>query len=844
MNVRNPRRRAVLFLLAPCLQWAGAAPQGPSLPQLDTLANGRDGLPYAGVGPVNALSDPESLRFWVGQGLTLSQIKIDNRERRFQEELDQPYVNEIIAVRFDETSASPADHRLYVLTERQTKSDPVRPNTLYLLGAENPASTEEIHSVNITDTLSVGTDPVYDYSISDICLIPGTDLIVAVGGAQLPGNPSSRQLLVILFERQIVQPGNQEQLVRIAEVRRPPLELNNITGLPSPRYLKGLSTAHVQNLNGELALLATGLVDPLGRGVAGLAFASLDPTNTDPAQRVQWIDDKKHVFDPLYWQYVLRNPSLPGNEQLPLPPPANDFTVVSANDVVVVEEPGSASTDPSEYFAYVASGKYLQLVRVDVTDVLATGGLDYETDLEQFAIEPQWTPGASQGVQSSQNFQNFYWIDSFKEQGADLLFTTGSNALYALMRDDPDDFGRVYQKFNDPPVGGHLMRENLGAGNRYHLWTVCYDTPSPLSIFDVTDRLLLPGILDPTLLSRHYLPGGTDGAVFIPELDNAVDATNFGGLVRYEASFDLGAGTGFVQPVPESYQPAMVHTNEFVTEQLEVAHFGGDEYVLMAPNGRGGATLWPVDPTSKDPYNAVWFNPEWASFGPSDNVYSLRAAFAYSAARERHFALFDAAVRNGGTNDDELYLGRFTQVPEGTPFAMLNASNWEELDLRTQDLASPEGLGLLGSPMTDVAISPDARWAFVGCQNGMVVVELHDGVGDDTFAVADTWYSASAGLPILDPLGTGRDYIQVEGLASYGDYLVVNVTHKDPSNEQPPAAVALLAFNSSTGEVGNVLAVYQGDVPGISSPDALEGVKLWGGGPVRIFDLGGGVARV
>lgn len=127
-------------------------------------------------------------------------------------------------------------------------------------------------------------------------------------------------------------------------------------------------------------------------------------------------------------------------------------------------------------------------------------------------------------------------------------------------------------------------------------------------------------------------------------------------------------------------------------------------------------------------------------------------------------------------------------------------------------------------------------------ENGFDVVRLGAG---SAFEVTDVVYTSSGGSgPILDPFGTGRDYTQVEGIATYRDVSLVNVTHADPSNVQPPAAIAMYVFDFIDGKVGQPLAVFEGDVPGQTTTDALAGVKLWGGGPVQIHELEPGIARV
>ncbi|MBI1381685.1 MAG: hypothetical protein GC161_11435, partial [Planctomycetaceae bacterium] len=235
----------------------------------------------------------------------------------------------------------------------------------------------------------------------------------------------------------------------------------------------------------------------------------------------------------------------------------------------VVEE--AVGSDPAQHFLYYASGRYLQVTEIEITDFVSAGfdyadaqPLYFETAVT-FVQDPSGPPGQ---LVAAGNFQDFSWIQSVQEGTADLLLVTGSNAIYCIERTDPDDFGRTWQKFNDPPVTGHLMRENIGAGDRYHLWTVCYDTPYPWTVFDVTDRTLNPGVLPPERLEARYLPAGTDGAVAVPEW-NSIYATNFAGLVRYDWFYDFANEAHSALPVYDSYQPAVHNNVEYVTEQVE-----------------------------------------------------------------------------------------------------------------------------------------------------------------------------------------------------------------------------------------------------------------------------------
>jgi hypothetical protein len=144
----------------------------------------------------------------------------------------------------------------------------------------------------------------------------------------------------------------------------------------------------------------------------------------------------------------------------------------------------------------------------------------------------------------------------------------------------------------------------------------------------------------------------------------------------------------------------------------------------------------------------------------------------------------------------------------------------------------------------EVSVSPDVRWAFCGLENGFVVVELHDDVGDAVFRVVDTVYTGG-GMSSTDPFGTGRDYLRIAGIASYGDYLVINAGHADPDAQDPPGAVVLLEFDSATGQVGSALVVHQGDVAATPGPAGeMDGVPFRASGPLRIHEVEPGFARV
>lgn len=213
------RVAATVFLA--CLLPSALIAQTPGTKPLHALVDWRDGLPVGGVGPADARTTPEDLRFWVGHGLSLGHIRIDDRERRFFEEVDQPYQNEIARVIFDEGTTTSGAHRLYVLTAAQRNATPPRPGTVYLLDATFPDSVVERARYDLLDTLTIPPGEPWDYDIADIAQLPGTNWIVGVGIATLD---TTKELLVLLFERQVNQ--GQDELVLIAESRSPELPLS------------------------------------------------------------------------------------------------------------------------------------------------------------------------------------------------------------------------------------------------------------------------------------------------------------------------------------------------------------------------------------------------------------------------------------------------------------------------------------------------------------------------------------------------------------------------------------------------------------------------------------------
>ncbi|MBI1381683.1 MAG: hypothetical protein GC161_11425 [Planctomycetaceae bacterium] len=283
------------------------AAQTPETKPLHALVDWRDGLPVGGLGPADARSSPAFKRFWVGHGLSLGHIKIDDRSRRFDEEDGQPYQNELARVIFDEGTTTSGAHRLYVLTAAQRNSTPPRPGTVYLLSASDPSAVTELDSYDLVDTLTTSPDPLWEYDISDIAMLPGTNWIVAVGAAT---QGETEQALVLLLSREVNN--GVETLELHAEARRDPIQLHGMFGSPfspcaepSPttRKMRGLRTALVHRIGMQWLLFATANVDPKGRGITGVEGIILHPAHSDPEQRIQFATDTDRVFDPLEWYY-------------------------------------------------------------------------------------------------------------------------------------------------------------------------------------------------------------------------------------------------------------------------------------------------------------------------------------------------------------------------------------------------------------------------------------------------------------------------------------------------------------------------------------------------------------
>jgi hypothetical protein len=145
---------------------------------LTALVDWKDGRVADGVGPADATADALAKRFWIGQGLRRAQIRIGDRERLFDEELeapDQNYQTSILDMELDESSASAADHRLFVLTGWNSKSG--QSARLQVLSVEFPEALEEVAHVEFGGLAPEG--PFYD--MCEVALIEEEQLVVIVG---------------------------------------------------------------------------------------------------------------------------------------------------------------------------------------------------------------------------------------------------------------------------------------------------------------------------------------------------------------------------------------------------------------------------------------------------------------------------------------------------------------------------------------------------------------------------------------------------------------------------------------------------------------------------------------
>lgn len=247
-------------------------PQQPS--ELQDVVNWEDGILLDGVGPYNATFNPGTLRFWIGHGLRRAQIKIDTRERRFNEELgdDQDYPSAIRDLELDELSTVPADHRLFVLTGLQLKATPTDARIQYLR-VENPSAPTAFPDTFV----SPPPGSPFEYDISAIEVIPEHKLLLAIGNAVDVQNPLNNKLLLVLY-RYGPLPGGGEGLVQLQALERAPLPLRPI-GAATNRILIRLIDGEAYEIGGDLIAFVRGPMGGQSKGnPRGLAAVKIDPS--------------------------------------------------------------------------------------------------------------------------------------------------------------------------------------------------------------------------------------------------------------------------------------------------------------------------------------------------------------------------------------------------------------------------------------------------------------------------------------------------------------------------------------------------------------------------------------
>jgi hypothetical protein len=362
--------------------------------------------------------------------------------------------------------------------------------------------------------------------------------------------------------------------------------------------------------------------------------------------------------------------------------------------------------------------------------------------------------------------------------GAAQLYLSGTVPVYSVLKAETPQFFNI-----DASAVGQRMLEysplgqNGGTsafGGREDYWTVCTDVDFPWTIFDMTNRIQKPTAEAPGVVSRRYSPGGTDGAVYIPEWESAY-VTNFGGVVRYDLTVDPFAVDGQGNPIPtykclpdyDSYGPAAVflpqngtvpgYPKEYVTEQLELVDISAndepDDKRLVAVTGRGRAFEWKLDPVTHDPISAfslpaggrlippienetgaeteaqvltaVWGIPgiEQDSYA---NSYSHFIAAGKGVQTGRPYVLIDLALTGKVVNQvklpDRILLGRYWfEVPNPSGSGSL-PGRFDVLDLTNS--------GLLGADKVTpesywIDVNESATFAAVGCGNGLFIVCLH-----------------------------------------------------------------------------------------------------------------------
>ena len=218
---------------------------------LQALVDGKDGPLLDGIGPADASSNPNDLRFWMGHGLRRGQINIGSRERRFNEELGQAgdYPTAILELEFDEGGAGQADDRLFVLSRLETKSTPKRVARIQMLSVDPPTDPLQLDTIDLVQEVPAGQSAAYDYDIVALDLIPEQNLLLAVGRAlPLPVDPPAvtppTQLLLMLLRHGPLTSGGPDELIKIGELRSDYLPLKAVDGVGG-RSLLGLFDAEV-----------------------------------------------------------------------------------------------------------------------------------------------------------------------------------------------------------------------------------------------------------------------------------------------------------------------------------------------------------------------------------------------------------------------------------------------------------------------------------------------------------------------------------------------------------------------------------------------------------------------
>jgi hypothetical protein len=758
-------------------------------------------------------------------------------------------------------------------------------------------------------------------------LIPEQDLILVTGNADpVPPNTAglTSKLLLILLRHGPVTPGGPDGLVKLAERLEDPLPLKPVDGV-SGRSLLRLFDAEATEIGSDLIAFVRGPMGVPGKGVPwGIAAARLRPDAPEGIPKIEWFqqglgaNDPLYVYDP-YWDIRHGAQSscasqLPSNQVVAAPlirVNHFDFAQVAAG-------PGAGK------YLYAACNSFNQVLEFKLDSFLASGFLaQRKLNLE--------VPAPNVGSSSAPYPDDLYHVTvrhdpAYPTGPVDLLYVVGQQYVHVAERtaassvtvcgipvskpskeETQQFFGtaaavsaRVMQEF--PQVGGP------GSGDfadREHLWVLAPDIQWPWSVFDMTDRNEHPVVEPPFPLDRRYAPGGTDGAAAYPAW-GSVYATNFGGLVRYEALPGLGTpptGLG-LQPLYDSYSPARVTqtplgTLVFNTEQFELADWNPQETVLAnkdvrgyAATGRGRAVEWKIDPVSKRPFRAE-NNPDkvqvippiagasleadteskWLSALPGCNSlsnwsesYSLCVATGRGMESGRPYVLLDLALQRKGDEttgckfpgqikaEDAILLGRYWLPQAGETTGV-----WQVLHLTADGLPNGDVRNLIGFDVNDIEISADGQFALVACTRGLFVVALSaidafelPGGGtptpwqrDQAWKLTDTFYSVPTPAE-PNPFGGDQGFEEVKGVAWIGTSGVV----MSLSGPNDTGAVALYGFGhhlKALTEFRHLLQDRPEDVsvtPSVTALDEISNVDYYTGGAIETFDLGGGVYRV